>query len=42
VLFGPELIRLKAQLDRIYKGSDKEIIAKLQGFLAALDPGDKK
>jgi transcriptional regulator with XRE-family HTH domain len=36
----PELTRLKAQMERIYKGRDKETIAKLQGFLAALDPGE--
>ncbi len=37
----PELTRMKAQLERIYKEGDERVRAKLQGFLAALDPGEE-
>ena len=42
-LFGepPELLRLKLQLERAYNSGDKQVKGKIQGFLAALDPGEK-
>ena len=36
-----ELARLKSQLERAYRSGDTRIRGKIQGFLAALDPGEK-
>ncbi len=36
-----ELTRLKSQLERAYRSGDNRIRGKIQGFLAALDPGEK-
>lgn len=38
----PELTRMQAQVNRIYKGKDKTMLDKLRGFLAAADPGEKE